>query len=85
MEERAEEVERIERVDRDARRTGYWKFIPEYVLWFVTALVIMFWSFRFADPEYATIELWTGILLGDAGMLWVLVRWQAYWEKHGLF
>ena len=83
MEDRARAVEQVEADDRAARRYAWRRYGGEYLLWFAIGILLMFWSFHTTDSR-AELGLWSGILIGDAGMLSVLVRLQLHSEKHGL-
>ncbi|HWL39247.1 MAG TPA: hypothetical protein VNO75_03335 [Gemmatimonadaceae bacterium] len=74
LEERALELEQIERDDRADRRAAFLRDGAEYLLWFVSGLLLMGWSFHTTDTRYAELAFWGGMLVGDGGMLLVLVR-----------
>lgn len=76
QEERALELEQIEKADRTAWRAAFLRDAAEYLVWFVAGLLLMGWSFRTTDSRYAELAFWGGMLVGDGGMLFVLVRRQ---------
>lgn len=76
-EERALELERIEKADIAARRAALLRDVAEYVFWLGAGLLLMGWSFHTIDSRYAELAFWAGMILGDGGMLMVLVRRQA--------
>ena len=84
LEERALEIEDVERADRATRRRAWIRYGSEYLCWFLVSISMMFWAFHTTDSRHAESALWGGILVGDAGMLSVLVRLQLYSEKFGL-
>jgi hypothetical protein len=51
----------------------------------VVGILLMFWSFHTTDTRYASLCFWGGIGLGDAGMLWTLIRARHDAEKRGLY
>ncbi|HEV7839562.1 MAG TPA: hypothetical protein VGO75_15945, partial [Gemmatimonadaceae bacterium] len=75
-EQRAREIEELEHADRQMRRHAYARFGLEYLIWFALGLAMMFWSFRTGDARIANPLFWGGMIVGDAGMLMVLVRLQ---------
>ena len=85
MEERAIELEQFERELRAQTRAFWMRYAPEYVVWFVVGIFLMFWSFHTTDTRYAGLSFWGGIGLGDAGMLWTLIRARQDAEKRGLY
>jgi hypothetical protein len=82
--ERALELEEFERSRRAATRHLYLRYGPEYVIWLVVGLFLMFWSFHTTDTRYAGLAFWGGIGLGDAGMLFTLIRARGEAERCGL-
>ena len=85
MEERATELEQFERELRAQTRALWMRYAPEYLVWFVVGIFLMFWSFHTTDTRYAGLCFWGGIGLGDAGMLWTLIRARQDAEKRGLY
>ena len=83
-EERALEIEELEREDREMRHRAYLRFGVEYLVWLVVGLGMMYWSFLTWDPRLADPLFWGGMIVGDGGMLLVLVRLQRHFEEHGL-
>jgi hypothetical protein len=83
-EQRAQEIEELERADRAMRRYAYARFGFEYLVWFVIGVAMMFWSFRLSDGQTANLWFWGGMIVGDTGMLTVLVRVQRYFDENGL-
>ena len=83
-EERAREVEELERQDRALRRYAHTRFGLEYLVWFVVGIGMLFWSFHLSDRETGNLWFWGGMIVGDGGMLAVLVRVQRYFDDNGL-
>jgi hypothetical protein len=84
LEERALELERLERETRSQKRSLYLRFGFEYLLWFIVGLYLLFWSLRTTDSRYAGLAFLGGIGLGDAGMLMTLIRARKEAERCGL-
>jgi hypothetical protein len=82
--ERALELEAFEKSRHESTRHLYLRYGPEYFVWFVVGLYLMFWSFHTTDTRYAGLAFWGGIGLGDAGMLWTLIRARQEAERCGL-
>jgi hypothetical protein len=82
--ERALEIEQLEKEVRRQTRTLYLRYGLEYALWFSAGLFLLGWSMHTTDTRYAGLAFWGGLLLGDGGMLWSLVRAQHEAEKLGL-
>ena len=83
-EERAREIQEVERTDRQMRRYAYARFGLEYLTWFAVGLAMMFWSFHTMDAGVGQLFFWGGMIVGDGGMLLVLVRLQVYFDENGL-
>jgi hypothetical protein len=83
-EERALEIERLEKETKSQKRALYLRYGFEYVVWFVVGLFLLFWSFRTTDSRYARLAFWGGIGLGDAGMLMALIRGRKEGERKGI-
>ena len=83
-EERALGIEAVEKAYAAARRYAWIRFGSEYLVWFTIGIALMFLAFHTTDIRYAKMYLSSGILIGNAGMLLVLVRLQRYAEHHGL-
>ena len=83
-EQRARDIEDLERADLQMRRYAYLRFGLEYLLWFAIGIAMMFWCFHVPDPETGNLWFWGGMIVGDGGMLMVLVRLQRHFEAHGL-
>lgn len=66
------------------RRYAYTRFGTEYLCWFALGLAMMFWSFHILDAGVAGLFFWGGMIVGDGGMLLVLVRIQRHFDEHGL-
>ncbi len=84
IEERAIELERLEKETKSQKTALYLRYGFEYLVWFVVGLFLLFWSFRTSDPRYARLAFWGGIGLGDAGMLMTLIRARKEAERRGL-
>ena len=85
IEERALEIEQFEREVRAQTRYLYLRYGSEYVVWLVVGLFLTGWSLHTTDTRYAGLAFWGGIGLGDAGMLWTLIRARHDAEKLGLY
>jgi hypothetical protein len=85
IEERALEIEELERAIRTQTRFLYLRYGSEYLVWLLVGLYLLFWSFHTTDSRYAGLSFWGGIGLGDAGMLWTLVRARHDAERRGLY
>jgi hypothetical protein len=83
-EERALEIEQREREFVEQTRELYDRYSLEYFGWLLIGLFLLFWSFHTTDSRYAGLCLWGGIGIGDAGMLWTLVRGNREAEERGL-
>lgn len=83
-EERAREIEELERLDRAMRRYAYARFGFEYSIWFLIGIAMMFLAFHVSDAETGNLWFWGGMIVGDGGMLAVLVRVQRYFDQNGL-
>jgi hypothetical protein len=83
-EERALEIERLEKETKSQKRALYLRYGFEYLVWFVVGLFLLFWSFRTTDSRYARLAFWGGIGLGDAGMLMALIRGRKEGERKGI-
>jgi hypothetical protein len=84
IEERALEIERLEKETRSLKRELYLHYGFEYLVWLVVGLFLLFWSFHTTDPLYARLAFWGGIGLGDAGMLMTLIRARKEGERKGI-
>lgn len=84
IEERALEIEWLEKETKSQKRELYIRYGLEYLIWFVVGLFLLFWSFRTSDPRYARLAFWGGIGLGDAGMLMALIRARREGERKGI-
>jgi hypothetical protein len=84
LEERALEVEEFERAHRAAVYRLWLRYSPEYLMWFLLGLALMFLAFYTTDTRYAGMAFWGGIGVGDAGMLFTLIRARRDAEKCGL-
>lgn len=84
LEERAIELEQLERELKKQKRFLYLRYGFEYAVWLVAGLFLLGWSFHTTDSRYANLAFWGGMGLGDAGMLWTLVRARNEAEKIGL-
>ena len=84
LDERALELEQFERARRVGMRYIYLRYGFEYVVWFIVGLYLLFWSFHTTDTRYAGLAFWGGIGLGDAGMLFALIRGRGEAERCGL-
>ena len=82
--ERGLELEAFEKSRRASTRYLYLRYGPEYLVWFVVGLYLMFWSFHTTHTRYAALAFWGGIGLGDAGMLYTLIRAHKEAERCGL-
>jgi hypothetical protein len=85
IEERALEIEELERAIRTQTRFLYLRYGSEYLVWLLVGLYLLFWSFHATDSRYAGLSFWGGIGLGDAGMLWTLIRARHDAERRGLY
>jgi hypothetical protein len=83
-EERALELEQFEKELRRQTRFLYLRFGFEYVVWFIAGIFLLGWSFHTTDSRYAGLAFWGGMGLGDAGMLWTLIRARRESERLGL-
>lgn len=83
-EARAREIEELERADRAMRHYAYARFGIEYFFWFVVGVSMLFLSFRLSDAETGNLWFWGGMIVGDAGMLTVVVRVQRFFDQNGL-
>ena len=83
-EERALEIEQFEKEVRAQTRYLYLRYGSEYIVWLVVGLFLTGWSLHTTDTRYAGLAFWGGIGLGDAGMLWTLIRARQDAEKLGL-
>jgi len=83
-EERALELEQMEKELRRQTRLLYLRYGFEYAVWFIAGLYLLFWSMHTTDTRYADLAFWGGIGLGDGGMLWTLVRARSEMERIGL-
>jgi len=83
-EERALEIERLEKETKSQKRALYLRYGFEYLVWFVVGIFLLFWSFRTTDSRYARLAFWGGIGLGDAGMLMALIRGRKEGERKGI-
>jgi len=84
LEERAIELEQFERELQKQKRLLYLRYGFEYAVWFIVGIFLLGWSLHTADTRYARLAFWGGIGLGDAGMLWALVRARNEAERLGL-
>jgi hypothetical protein len=84
IEERAEQLEKLEKDLRSRKRALYLRYGAEYVLWLVVGVFLLFWSFHTTDSRYARLAFWGGIGLGDGGMLMALIRARNEAERCGL-
>ena len=84
MEERALEIEQLEKEVRAQTRYLFIRYGFEYLVWFVVGLYLLYWSFHTTDTRYAGLAFWGGIGLGDAGMVWSLIRARDDAERRGL-
>ena len=84
LDERALELERLERETTHQKRALYLRYGGEYAFWFVIGLFLMFWSFHTTDTRYAGLAFWGGIGVGDGGMLFALIRARKEAERCGL-
>jgi hypothetical protein len=84
IEQRALELEQLERDTRSQKRSLYLRYGLEYLLWLVVGLFLMFWSFHTTDSRYARLAFWGGIGVGDGGMLMALIRARHEAERCGL-
>jgi len=84
LEERALQLEQLERETRIQKRSLYIRYGLEYLLWFVIGGFLLFWSFHTTDSRYARLAFWGGIGLGDGGMLMALIRARHEAERCGL-
>jgi hypothetical protein len=85
IEERALEIEELENAVRTQTRSLYLRYGSEFFVWFVVGLYLMFWSFHTTDVRYAGLAFWSGMGVGDAGMLWTLIRGRQDAERRGLY
>jgi hypothetical protein len=83
-EERALEIEQLEKELRRETRLLYLRYGFEYAVWFTVGLFLLGWSLHTTDTRYAGLAFWAGIGLGDAGMLMTLVRARKESERRGL-
>jgi len=84
-EERALEIEQLETENRAQTRRLYLRYGAEYAVWFVVGLYLLYWSMHTTDARYATLAFWGGLGVGDAGMLWTLIRARHDADKRGLY
>jgi hypothetical protein len=84
LEERAQQIEQLEREMRTQKRRLYLRYGSEYLLWLVVGAFLLFWSFHTTDSRYARLAFWGGIGLGDGGMLLALIRGRNDAERCGL-
>ena len=82
--ERALELEQFERARRADIRSIFLRYGFEYVVWFVIGMYLLYWSLHTIDTRYAGLAFWGGIGVGDAGMLFTLIRARREAEKCGL-
>ena len=82
--ERAIELEQFERDVQKQKRLLYLRYGFEYTVWFIVGIFLLGWSLHTTDTRYAGLAFWGGIALGDAGMLWALVRARHEAERLGL-
>lgn len=85
LEARALEIEELEKAIKTQTRSLYLRYGSEYGIWLVVGLYLLFWSFHTTDTRYASLAFWGGIGIGDAGMLWTLIRARHDAEKRGLY
>jgi hypothetical protein len=83
-EERAVEIEQLEKELRAQTRFLYLRYGSQYAVWLIAGLFLLFWSLHTTDSRYADLAFWGGIGLGDGGMLWTLVRARGEAERIGL-
>ena len=84
IEERALQIEQREKDLREQTRALYIRYGLEYVGWLLIGLYLMFWALHTTDSEYAGFCFYGGIGIGDAGMLWTLVRARRAADERGL-
>ncbi|MEA2761223.1 MAG: hypothetical protein QOD47_507 [Gemmatimonadaceae bacterium] len=84
LEQRAVEIEQLEKQVRSQSRRLYIRYAFEYFVWFAGGLYLLYWSFHTTDTRYAGLAFWGGMGVGDAGMLWTLIRARADAERRGL-
>jgi len=84
MEDRAREIELFEKEQRSQKRALYLRYGAEYLLWFAVGGFLLFWSFHTTDPRYAKLAFWSGIGLGDGGMLMAMIRGRQEGERRGI-
>ena len=84
LEERALELEQLEKELRKQTRSLYLRYGLEYAVWFSIGLFLLGWSMHTTDSRYAGLAFWGGLILGDGGMLLTLVRARREAEKLGL-
>jgi hypothetical protein len=84
-EERALEIEQLEKEVRAQTRRLYLRYGSEYVFWLIIGLFLTGWSLHTTDTRYAGLAFWGGIGVGDAGMLWTLIRARHDAERRGLY
>jgi hypothetical protein len=84
-EQRALEIEQLEKAVREQTKRLYLRYGFEYVVWFIVGLYLLYWSFHTTDTRYAGLAFWGGIGVGDAGMLWTLIRARHEAERVGLY
>jgi hypothetical protein len=84
LEERALELEQLEKELRRQTRFLYLRYGLEYAVWFSVGLFLLGWSLHTTDSRYAALAFWGGLGLGDAGMLMTLIRARKEAERCGL-
>jgi hypothetical protein len=82
--ERALEIEQLEKELRRQTRFLYLRYGLEYAIWFSAGLFLLGGSLHTTDSRYANLAFWGGLLVGDVGMLWTLVRGLHEAEELGL-
>jgi hypothetical protein len=85
IEERAFEIEDLERAITAQTRSLFLRYGFEFFVWFVVGLYLLFWSFHTTDTRYAGLAFWGGMGVGDDGMLWTLIRARQDAERRGLY
>lgn len=75
--ERAAELEAQERQDARLARRLLWQTLGGCVLCCGIGLFLIGWAVHTTDAGWGAIAFWTGLLIGDAGSLTLLVRYFA--------
>ena len=74
-EERARELDALEREGTRARRRLLWETLLGCVVCCAVGLFLVSWAVHTTDARMGGISFWVGLLTGDIGMIGLLVRY----------